>query len=121
IKDWFTGMSISEKLVGRAHALQFHHIFPKSILRKAGRDRKEINDIANLAFIGGKTNRNIGSKEPKKYLQDVVAKRGDEVLKHHSLPEDRRLWELENYQKFLAYRRKEFVSTINQFIGALSK
>ncbi len=121
IKDWFTGMAITEKLVGKSHALQFHHIFPKSLLRKEGADRKEINDIANLAFIGGKTNRNISNKEPKKYLLDVVEKRGDEILDHHHLPSKRELWELENYQGFLSFRRDRLVKAINNHIEKLIK
>lgn len=121
IKDWFTGLAISEKLFGKAHALQFHHIFPKSLLRKLGFDRKEINEIANLAFIGGKTNRNISNKEPKKYLIDVVEKRGEEILEHHNLPVDTELWELDNYQEFLNYRRNQLVKTINSFIEKHTK
>jgi hypothetical protein len=116
IKDWFTGMAISERLVGRAHALQFHHIFPKSLLKKEGADRKEINEIANMAFIGGKTNRNISNKEPEKYLIDVVGKRGEDILDHHLLPADRKLWKLDNYNEFLTYRRAKLVEYINSFL-----
>jgi len=121
IKDWFTGMAITEKLVGKSHALQFHHIFPKSLLKRQGADRKEINDIANLAFIGGKTNRNISNKEPKKYLVDVIEKRGDEVLEHHNLPAKQELWELDNYPEFLNYRRAQIVKTINAYVEKLMK
>jgi len=116
IKDWFTGMAISERLIGRAHALQFHHIFPKSLLKKEGADRKEINEIANIAFIGGKTNRNISNKEPEKYLIDVVDKRGEDILDHHLLPSDRKLWKLNKYNEFLAYRREKLVENINTFL-----
>jgi hypothetical protein len=116
IKDWFTGMAISERLIGRAHALQFHHIFPKSLLKKQGADRKEINEIANMAFIGGKTNRNISNKEPEKYLIDVVEKRGEDILDHHLLPSDRKLWKLDKYNEFLTYRREKLVQSINTFL-----
>ncbi len=121
IKDWFTGLAISEKLVGKAHALQFHHIFPKSLLRKQRADRKEINEIANMAFIGGKTNRNISNKEPRKYLIDVIEKRGEEILEYHNLPSNKELWELDNYQDFLAYRREKLVKSINSFIEKFLK
>ena len=33
---------------------------------------KEINEIANFAFIGGKTNRQILNKEPVVYLEKEV-------------------------------------------------
>ena len=42
------------------HRLQFHHIFPKSLL-KGRYEKKEINEIANMAFVSGKTNRKISN------------------------------------------------------------
>ena len=113
-------MAISERLIGRAHALQFHHIFPKSLLKKQGADRKEINEIANMAFIGGKTNRNISNKEPEKYLIDVVEKRGEDILDHHLLHSDRKLWKLDKYNEFLTYRREKLVESINSFLKKFS-
>jgi len=51
------------------HRLQFHHVIPKALLtKKAGVTRREADDIANLAFIGGKTNRAISDKAPALYL-----------------------------------------------------
>jgi len=119
IQDWFTGLAISERFVGKKHALQFHHIFPKSVLKKHDFDRRSINEIANMAFIGGKTNRNISNKEPEKYLQAVVKERGDDILEHHLLPNDRELWSVQNFDDFLEYRRAKIVETINNFLKQL--
>ncbi len=116
IKDWSTGVAISEKMVGRAHALQFHHVFPKSLLKAQNVHPKEINEIANLAFIGGRTNRNISNKEPERYLVDVIAQRGQEILNHHLLPANKDLWQLKNYHEFLSYRRLKLVENINAFL-----
>lgn len=120
IRDWFTGVAIGEKMVGRIHALQFHHIFPKSLLKRQGVNPKDINEIANMAFIGGKTNRNISNKEPEKYLIEVVEKRGEDILEHHLLPSDQRLWKLESYPQFLTYRREKVVESINTFLKKLN-
>jgi hypothetical protein len=117
IKDWFSGLALSEKMTGKAHAVQFHHIMPKSLLRDLGYDSKYINDIANLTFIGGKTNRNISNKLPSKYLADIVEKQGTTIYKSNHIPEDRTLWEIENYDTFLEFRRKAIVSQINEFIS----
>ncbi|MBK9402313.1 MAG: DUF1524 domain-containing protein, partial [Bacteroidetes bacterium] len=68
-KDWISGINLHEKLTGKSHALQYHHIFPKATLKGNGVENRLINDIANLAFISGKTNRNISNKEPKKVLK----------------------------------------------------
>jgi hypothetical protein len=117
IKDWFTGLAINEKMTGKAHAVQFHHIMPKSLLRDMGHDSKSINDIANLTFIGGKTNRNISNKSPKKYLADILEKQGAAIFKSNHIPEDKNLWEIDNFNQFLEFRRKAMVSQINDFIS----
>lgn len=115
-KDWWSGLKFSERHAGYAHAIQFHHIFPKSLL-KDRYDKKEINEIANLAFIGGKTNRQILNKEPINYLEkEVIAKRGEEALTSQLIPIDKQLWEISNYQEFLNNRRKAIADSINVFM-----
>ena len=121
VKDWFTGFGISEKNAGRAHALQFHHIIPKSLLKNYGYDSKSINDIANLTFIGGKTNRNISNKLPSIYLEEIITKRGQSVYGDNHIPEDKLLWEIANFNSFLEYRRRLLVNEINTFIEQFNK
>lgn len=116
-KDWFSGLRLSERHAGKAHKLQFHHIFPKSLLKKANYERREINEIANMAFIGGRTNRQILNKEPKIYLEkEVIAKRGEEALLLQLVPTDKQLWEISKYIEFLEFRRKAIAETINTFM-----
>jgi hypothetical protein len=62
-RDWSSNLAIALDHSGTRHRLQFHHIFPKTLLRRSGKSAREADDIANLAFIGGKTNRTI-SDEP---------------------------------------------------------
>lgn len=115
-KDWWSGLRLSERHTGNAHSIQFHHIFPKSLL-KDKYDKKEINEIANLAFIGGKTNRRITNKEPIEYLEkEVVEKRGEDALTSQLIPLDKTLWEIPNYQEFLNNRRKAIAVAINDFM-----
>lgn len=66
-KDWRSHLTISLDHSGAQHRLQFHHIFPKAVL-KTSFTAREADDIANLAFIGGKTNRAISDKAPAVYL-----------------------------------------------------
>lgn len=114
-KDWWSGLRLSDRHTGNAHTIQYHHIFPKSLLKEY--DRKEVNEIANLAFIGGKTNRQITNKAPIQYLEkDVVGKRGEEALTSHLIPSDRALWEISRYRDFLAFRRKGIAEAINNFM-----
>ena len=52
-KDWETGLKLSLSKVGRQHAIQFHHVFPKALLKQAGYENGEINEIANLCSWPG--------------------------------------------------------------------
>jgi hypothetical protein len=111
-RDWHSGLGISLTHQGRLHFIQCHHIFPKALLQ--GRfTPKEINDIANMAFISGGTNRHLGKKEPAKYLPDIIKERGEDALTCQGVPLDPKLWAIENYQRFLEARRVELTKAIN--------
>ena len=119
-KDWLSGIKLSSKLVGKSHKLQYHHIFPKSLLNKAGYDKKEVNEIANMAFIGGKTNRHILNNPPSEYFpKDIIPKQGKDALTSQLIPTDPSLWQIKNYQDFLDYRRKAIAEAIDAFMATL--
>ena len=63
-RDWNSNLTISLDHAGAHHKLQFHHIFPKALLTKRNRTSREADDIANLAFISGSTNRSLRDKPP---------------------------------------------------------
>ena len=87
-KDWHSNLTIALDHSGVQHRLQFHHIFPKAVLTKAGVAPREADDISNLAFIGGKTNRVISDKPPKEYLAFFAAKSGEEGFSVQEIPLD---------------------------------
>lgn len=118
-KDWQSGLGISVTHSGRWHYIQFHHIFPKSLLKEQY-EKKEINEIANMAFVSGKTNRTISNKAPADYLPGVIAKRGDEALTSQQVPLDARLYELGNYREFLKVRRKSLADRVNAFLNSIA-
>ena len=115
-KDWFTGLGISKHSKGKSHKIEFHHIFPNRLLEKEGYEKIERNEIANMAFIGGRTNRKISSRKPEIYLEKIVKERGEEALKSQFIPMDRKLWKLENYRYFLIARRELLIEEINKFL-----
>ncbi|MCI0485903.1 MAG: DUF262 domain-containing protein [Blastocatellia bacterium] len=116
-KDWFSGLGLSLTHQGRYHFIQFHHIFPKSLLQQAGYEKSEINEIANMAFITGRTNRRISNKTPGDYFKDIIQLRGEDTLRHQKIPMDQELWKIENYRDFLEERRKLLAASINEFIN----
>lgn len=116
-KDWQTQHGISLKKSGTSHSLQFHHIFPRSVLRKKGLASKKINDICNLAFISARTNRRISNQEPADYLPQIKDKIGSDGLAKQCIPDDSSLWEVDEYETFLSERRKLIVKGLNEFLG----
>jgi hypothetical protein len=118
-KDWSSNLAIALDHSGAQHRLQFHHLFPKAILKAAATSR-EADDIANLAFIGGKTNRQISDKPPVTYFPEVMKKTGPEGFATQCIPTDPALLEIGTYKQFLAERRKLIAARLNQFLGTAS-
>jgi len=115
-KDWRSNLAIALDHAGAQHKLQFHHIFPKAYL-KATYTAREADDIANLSFIAGKTNRGISDKAPADYLQPLFAKLGAEPFAAQCIPTASDLLTLEAYKAFLAQRRQLIAARLNEFLG----
>ncbi len=115
--DWRDQLKISLNHKGSKHALQFHHLFPQAVLKRAGVDPLRINDICNLSFVSGRTNRKISDKEPRAYLPGIVEKQGEQALIRQCIPASEELWNVENYNEFLAERRRLVADRLNQFLG----
>ncbi|MBP7937533.1 MAG: hypothetical protein KA354_23070 [Phycisphaerae bacterium] len=79
-------------------------------------DKQEINEIANMAVITGRTNRKISNKEPTVYLPDIVAERGEEALTRQGVPLDPAMHRLDNFRGFLEARRQVLADMVNDFI-----
>jgi hypothetical protein len=114
-RDWTSNLAISLSHGGKQHSLQFHHIFPQAILR--GRYKPQlVNDIANLAFIGGRTNRRISSKPPAEYLPPLLASQGERAFEAQCIPVEPQFLELDAYAEFLAERRGRIAERLNRFL-----
>lgn len=115
-KDWYSGLGLSLTHQGKLHFIQWHHVIPKSLLKERGYEPGVINEIANMAFITGQTNRRISNKEAVNYLRDIVAKQGEATLQSQCVPTDEALWSTDRYADFLSYRRQALADRMNAFI-----
>ena len=122
-KDWNTNLEISINHSGKQDKLQFHHIFPTAYMKKKAKDLDvpSTNDIANLAFIGGKTNREISDKAPSDYLKPFLASPNIVQLEKQAIPTDIELLKPESFDKFLKLRREMITKRLNKFLGTASK
>jgi hypothetical protein len=115
-KDWRSQVAIALDHSGSHHKLQFHHIFPKAVL-KSGYTGREADDIANLSFIAGKTNRQISDKAPKQYFPEMIQKSGLAAFEAQCIPTEPSLLGIESYKTFLQRRRGVVAQRLNQFLG----
>ncbi len=114
-QDWEDQLVISLKRGRSIHAIESHHIFPRSLLKK--HSIPNANDICNLAFISGRTNRRISDKAPAEYLPYFIDRIGQGGLAKQCIPCDRSLWTIDAYDRFLAKRRELIADRLNQFLG----
>jgi hypothetical protein len=114
-RDWATSLEISPKHSGKSDAIEHHHIFPKAYLKKQRTDidRYAIDDIANLAFVGSKTNKMIGDKAPSVYRKDFEAP----DLADQLIVFTEGLDTADAFERFVAKRRAAIALKLNQFLG----
>ena len=114
-KDWRSHLTIAINHKGTQHKLQFHHIFPKALLKNTYTGR-EVNDIANLCFIAGKTNQQIKDKAPQTYFPDFIKRVGHKPFMAQCIPMDEKVLNTEAYRAFLVERRKQVAVRLNEFL-----
>lgn len=119
-----TGLSIRRNM-GSKYALEWDHIFPFSLLKKEGygwENRYKYSlaqEITNRAILTQVANRTKSNKEALKYLAGVQ-EAFPNALKLQSIPEDERLWKMENYELFLQARRSLLAEQLNEFLSNIT-
>jgi hypothetical protein len=113
-RDWATSLAISPRHAGSADKIEFHHIFPKAYMKKARPEleARAVDDIANLAFIGSKTNKEIRDRGPHEYAPDYAASLLDAQLVSFTGGLD----QPERFEQFIANRRQLLADEINKFL-----
>ncbi|MFM9089788.1 MAG: hypothetical protein ACKOPT_16995 [Cyanobium sp.] len=77
-----------------------------------------MDDIANLAFIGGRSNRKIYTKPPSQYIPELIEANGTEPFESQCIPTDPSLLTPDRYPDFLSERRRRIASRLNTFLGS---
>lgn len=117
-KDWRSNLAIAINNTGTQHKLQFHHIFPKAVLKKADYNytARQADDIANLCFISGKTNRQISNKTPADYFPEIRKESGLRPFESQCIPTEERFLDPGKYEEFLVERRERVAARLNEFL-----
>ncbi len=113
--DWATSLRISPKHANNADKIEFHHIFPKAFLKRERKDLRdmEINDIANYAFVGSTTNKQISDEAPAVYRASFPASRFVAQLVNFEEWGDGAA----DFEKFIKLRRAAIAASLNAFVG----
>ena len=97
-------------------ASEAHHLFPVAWLNARGiRERRRINQVANLADVGWHENYVIGGQGPAEYVPRLRQKlaidddRWGRLCAEHALPLG---WESMEYEEFLSERRRRMADII---------
>jgi Protein of unknown function DUF262 len=117
-RDLGSGLELRAEMLGHLTSLQVHHIFPKTLLYKAGVDRAQVNAIANFCFLTQATNLTVGSRRPEDYFAEAEEKHPG-VLASQWIPTDPDLWRMERYPDFLAARRELLAEAAQSFLAEL--
>ncbi len=117
-RDWGTNLELSNNLLGKNSSLDVHHIFPKAVLYKAGRNKAIVNALANYAFLTKDTNLAISDQTPEEYFPVYMAKCPG-AMNTHWIPSDPELWKVENYEEFLKQRRILLAKAANSLLNSL--
>lgn len=122
--DWRNGIELSQP-IGEQYSIESHHIFPRAQLTRSGydpgdnhHDKKRVNEIANRVPLTRSGNLDIFDSPPAEYLP-TVREHYPGALRPAFVPADERLWETENYEDFLAERRRLIADGINQYMDSL--
>lgn len=111
-----------------------HHIFPKNFLKKHGKNRREYNQIANIAYMQTEINIAIKDCPPKEYLAHVLEqcdsgsvwyggitdrKTLNKNMEQNCIPPKIFDMDINDYDKFLEIRRMLMAQKIKRYFFSL--
>jgi hypothetical protein len=86
---------------------EFHHLYPRAYLKDSGREARDINRLANFAFMSRADNQALGGVAPSDYRERMNEASTPSILGHSLVPES--LFD-DDFDKFIAHRAVALVS-----------
>lgn len=133
--DWVDGTRLGYDNTGSPITAgfqpQWHHIYPRSVLRKASVPTDDIHALANITVLNERTNVNkLAGKQPSRYIEQHHI--SGEALRDHLIPECfvevvsdetllKRQWDVKKYTDFLIERAQLLTQEANAFLHELGE
>lgn len=131
--DWVSSHKIgfdSKNALAADFRPNWHHIFPKSILKNHGKDEDSIHYFGNITILNEKTNvTKLQAKTPAKYIREFGI--GRDQLAAHLIPEDyaaatalpedefAKKWSVDRYDDFVMDRTIVLAKKISEYLSKL--
>lgn len=117
VKDWKDPLNFLPKPSSINNSVEDHHIFPQQKLKEIGLDDKEYKDnLGNIAFVTKRTNNiHINDRLPEEYLEEIY-NNDPKVLWNQFIPNNKSLWDINEYFDFLEARRELWSKKIVEII-----
>ncbi len=132
-RDWVDqtriGYDRTGALIVSGFEPQWHHVYPRSVLRSAGVPDDRIHALANITVLNESTNVNrLSGKPPAKYLAQFNI--SEQLLLEHLIPDSfaqavgnkaqlEGQWSIEHYEQFLKERARLLAKAANDFLKSL--
>jgi len=132
-RDWVDGTRIGYDKTGAPITTgfepQWHHIYPRSVLRKTLTPEDDVQALANITVLNERTNVNkLSGKEPWRYIQQFNI--SAQSLLGHLVPESfangvndeqklKERWNVQRYADFLIERSQLLAQSANEFLNKL--
>ena len=76
------------EVLSRYNAREFHHIFPRAMLRAEGVPPRQADVLANICMVTAADNKKIGKRSPREYFQDIPEPDREEIFNRAIFPPD---------------------------------
>jgi len=120
--DWVSrariGFDKTEDVLNDGFLPEWHHIFPRSYLRKHNQDESAINALANVTVLNEDTNRKrLNRYPPEQYIEKWQI--SEEDLARHFVPTNVKPLEASKYMDFLVERANLLAAAANDYLRRL--
>jgi hypothetical protein len=134
-RDWVDGTRIGYDKTGAPITAgfepQWHHIYPRSVLRQANISDDKIHCLANITVLNERTNgKKLSGKPPARYILEFRI--SEQRLREHLIPDPfasaandkarlEKQWDVEGYKDFLNKRAELLAKEANAFLQKLEE